>query len=217
MLGCPTGVPSGSRVLVFAAKVGNPPASPPEPAHLKPPSVGIKDATTHSPSCTIGRRGDFMTIDRIRTIGRAALAAILLALCVPPTLAQQAPRPASDLTVTSPEAVGFSTQRLERLHALMQQAVDQKQIAGIVTTLARHGKVIDYRTYGQRDMASGAPMTKDVIFRDFSMTKPVTGVAMMILYEEGKWLPSDPIAKYIPEFAHLKVYKGVDADGKMIL
>ena len=60
-------------------------------------------------------------------------------------------------------------------------------------------------------------MTKDVIFRDYSMTKPVTGVAMTPLYEQGKWMPSDPIAKYIPEFAHLKVFKGVDADGKMIL
>jgi CubicO group peptidase (beta-lactamase class C family) len=66
-------------------------------------------------------------------------------------------------------------------------------------------------------MASGAPMNKDTIFRDFSMTKPVTGVAMMILYEQGKWLPSDPIAKFIPEFAHLKVYKGVGSEGKMIL
>jgi CubicO group peptidase (beta-lactamase class C family) len=99
----------------------------------------------------------------------------------------------------------------------MRQAVDQKQIAGIVTILARHGRVVDYRTYGQRDLATASPMTKDVIFRDFSMTKPVTGVAMMILYEQGKWLPSDPIAKFIPEFAHLKVFKGVDADGKMIL
>lgn len=122
-----------------------------------------------------------------------------------------------DLTMVKPETVGFSSERLERLHALMQQAVDQKQIAGIVTILARHGKVVDYRTYGYRDIASGAPMTKDVIFRDFSMTKPVTGVAMMILYEEGKWLPSDPISKYIPEFAHLKVYKGTGADGGMIL
>ena len=122
-----------------------------------------------------------------------------------------------DLTVHKPESVGFSSERLEWLHALMQQSVDQKQIAGIVTILARHGKVVDYRTYGQRDMAAGAPMTKDVIFRDFSMTKPVTGVAMMILYEQGKWLPSDPISKYIPEFAHLKVYSGVDADGKPIL
>ena len=76
---------------------------------------------------------------------------------------------------------------------------------------------MDYRAYGERDMASGAPMTKDAIFRDYSMTKPVTGVAMMILYEQGKWLPSDPISKFIPEFAHLKVFKGVDADGKMIL
>ena len=122
-----------------------------------------------------------------------------------------------DLTPAKPETVGFSSERLERLHALMQQTVDQKQIAGIVTILARHGKVVDYRTYGTGDLASGKPIQKDAIFRDFSMTKPVTGVAMMILYEQGKWLPSDPIAKYIPEFAHLKVYNGMDADGKMIL
>ena len=119
--------------------------------------------------------------------------------------------------MVKPETVGFSSQRLDRLHALIQQEVDQKQLAGAVTILARHGKVVDYRTYGYRDMATGAPMTKDVIFRDYSMTKPVTGVAMMILYEQGKWLPSDPIAKYIPEFAQLKVFQGVDANGKMIL
>ncbi len=147
---------------------------------------------------------------------------LTLVLAVSPSLAQpsraqQPARSTVDFTPIKPETVGFSSERLERLHALMQQAVDKKQIAGIVTILARHGKVVDYRTYGQRDMASSAPMTKDTIFRDFSMTKPVTGVAMMILYEQGKWLPSDPIAKYIPEFAHLKVFKGVGADGKMIL
>jgi CubicO group peptidase (beta-lactamase class C family) len=133
------------------------------------------------------------------------------------TLRQQPARPAVDLTVVRPESVGFSSERLERLHALMQQTVDQKQVAGIVTILARHGRVVDYRSYGVSDMASGTPIAKDAIFRDFSMTKPVTGVAMMILYEEGKWLPSDPIAKYIPEFAKLKVFAGVDAEGKMIL
>ena len=122
-----------------------------------------------------------------------------------------------DLSLVKPKSVGFSSERLERLHALMQQEVDQKQLPGIVTLLARHGKVIDYRAYGLRDVASGAPMTKDTIFRDFSMTKPVTGVAMMILYEQGKWLPSDPISKFIPEFAHLKVCKGVDAAGNIIL
>jgi len=131
--------------------------------------------------------------------------------------AQPAARHALDMAPVKPESVGFSSERLERLHALMQQTVDQKQLAGVVTILARHGKVVDYRTYGVRDMASGAAMTRDTIFRDYSMTKPVTGVAMMILYEQGKWLPSDPISKYIPEFAHLKVFNGVDANGTMIL
>jgi CubicO group peptidase (beta-lactamase class C family) len=122
-----------------------------------------------------------------------------------------------NMTPVKPETVGFSSERLERLHSFMKQTVDDKQISGVVTILARHGKVVDFWSYGQRDLASGAPMTKDTIFRDFSMTKPVTGVAMMILYEQGKWLPSDPIAKYIPEFAHLKVFNGVGADGKPIL
>jgi CubicO group peptidase (beta-lactamase class C family) len=130
---------------------------------------------------------------------------------------QPAPHHTLDMTLVKPESEGFSSERLERLHALMQQAVDQKQIAGIVTILARHGKIVDYRTYGVSDLSAGKPIQKDAIFRDFSMTKPVTGVAMMMLYEQGKWQPSDPIAKYVPEFAHLKVYKGVDADGKMIL
>jgi CubicO group peptidase (beta-lactamase class C family) len=99
----------------------------------------------------------------------------------------------------------------------MQDTVNQKQLSGIVTILARHGKIVDFKAYGQKDIATGAPMTKDAIFRDFSMTKPVTAVAMMILYEQGKWLPSDPIVKFIPEFAGLKVFKGVDESGKMIL
>ena len=99
----------------------------------------------------------------------------------------------------------------------MQLEVDQKELAGVVTVLARHGKVVEERTYGKKDIASGKPMTTDTIFRIYSMTKPVTGVAMMILYEEGKWRPSDPISKFIPEFAHLKVFKGIDQSGKMIL
>jgi len=121
------------------------------------------------------------------------------------------------MTPVKPETVGFSGARLENLHKLIQDEIDQKRLVGAITILARHGKVIDYRTYGLRDLASNAPMTKDVIFRDYSMTKPVTGVAMMILYEQGKWLPTDPISKYIPEFAGLKVFQGVDAGGKMIL
>ncbi|MBP1610253.1 MAG: beta-lactamase [Acidobacteria bacterium] len=121
------------------------------------------------------------------------------------------------VAISKPEPVGFSSERLEALHTLIQQAVDKKQVSGAVTILARHGKVVDYRAYGQKDIASGAPMTKDAIFRVYSMTKPVTGVAMMILYEQGKWLPSDPIAKYIPEFERLKVFKGMDAVGNPVL
>ncbi|HVG26443.1 MAG TPA: serine hydrolase domain-containing protein [Acidobacteriaceae bacterium] len=116
-----------------------------------------------------------------------------------------------------PESMGFSGERLENLHHLIQGEVDRKELAGAVTILARHGKVVDFRTYGDRDLATHTAITRDTIFRDYSMTKPVTGVAMMILYEQGKWLPWDPISKYIPEFAHLKVFAGVDAAGKPIL
>ncbi len=163
-----------------------------------------------------------MKLNRSAILARLALAAVTLALSASSLLAQPARAQLQtgskvDLTVVKPESVGFSSDRLERLHALMQQTVDKKQIAGIVTLLARHGKVVDYRAYGVSDLASGKPTQKDDIFRDFSMTKPITGVAMMILYEQGKWLPSDPISKFIPEFAHLKVYNGVGADGKMIL
>src|ERR1700728_1143421 len=148
---------------------------------------------------------------------RILTAALIGAALAFPSGGQTAAHHPVDMTVVKPETVGFSSERLERLHQLIQGEVDRKELAGAITLLARHGKIIDYRTYGMRDMAAAAPMTKDVIFRDYSMTKPVTGVAMMILYEQGKWLPADPIAKYIPEFAHLKVFAGVDGDGKMIL
>lgn len=146
----------------------------------------------------------------------SALFAAILTLGSLAVRAQQA-APAIDLTPVKPESVGFSADRLDRVHAMIQAEVDKKQLAGAVTLLARHGKIVDYRTYGMRDLATGAAMTKDTIFRDYSMTKPVTGVAMMILYEEGKWNPADPISKYIPEFAHLKVFNGFDANGKMVL
>jgi CubicO group peptidase (beta-lactamase class C family) len=155
----------------------------------------------------------------IRNVSPTAMAivSLLASVAASPGRAQMStPRP-PDMSIVKAESVGFSSERLERLHSLIQAEVDNKQLVGAVTILARHGKVVEYRTYGQRDLASGAPMTKDVIFRDYSMTKPVTGVAMMILYEQGKWLPSDPVAKYIPEFAQLKVFRGVSPDGKMIL
>src|ERR1035438_2660642 len=131
-----------------------------------------------------GVGGNYMSFYRYTKAAPMLLACMALVLVNMP--AQQPASHALDLTVVKPETVGFSAERLERLHALLQQEVDQKQIAGIVTILARHGKVVDYRTYGQRDLASGAAMSKDAIFRDYSMTKPVTAVAMLTLYEEGK-------------------------------
>ena len=99
----------------------------------------------------------------------------------------------------------------------MQSLVDKQHLAGVVTLVARHGKVVQHKAYGVQDLDSRAPMELDTIARICSMTKPVTGVAMMMLYEEGKWQPSDPIAKHIPEFANLKVFAGADANGAPIL
>jgi CubicO group peptidase (beta-lactamase class C family) len=128
-------------------------------------------------------------------------------------VAASASAAAGPLPEAKPESVGFSVERLKALDAALQQTVDTQKFAGIVTMMARHGKLVEQKTYGQQDLASNTPIQKDTIFRIYSMTKPITGTAMMILYEEGKWKPSDPIAKYIPEFADLKVYKGTDRHG----
>ncbi len=119
------------------------------------------------------------------------------------------------LPVAKPEAVGFSATGLDAMDAGMQDLVDKKHLSGIVTLVARHGKVVQHKAYGVQSLETNTPMKLDTIARIYSMTKPITGVAMMMLYEEGKWKPSDPIAKYIPEFANLKVYAG-DKDGKPV-
>jgi CubicO group peptidase (beta-lactamase class C family) len=158
-----------------------------------------------------------MTTKRLWHFAVLLLGGLLVFAGIHQARAQQANNKTPEVSGYKPASLGFSSQRLQRLHAAMQREVNQKELPGIVTILARHGKVVEERTYGKKNLASGAPMTKDTIFRIYSMTKPVTGVAMMILYEEGKWHPSDPISKYIPEFAHLKVFKGLDKDGNMIL
>lgn len=120
-------------------------------------------------------------------------------------------------TNTSAEVAGFSTGRLERLHQMLDRQVDNHILPGVVTLLARHGQIADVHAYGKGDLGSGAALREDSLFRIFSMTKPVTGVAMMILYEQGKWSPSDRLSKYIPEFAGLKVLRSMGADGKPVL
>jgi CubicO group peptidase (beta-lactamase class C family) len=112
----------------------------------------------------------------------------------------------NELPTAKPESVGMSSERLARLKGGMQGLIDQGRLAGVVTMVARHGKVVEFEALGKRDLAANAPMQKDSIFRIYSMSKPITGVAMMMLFEEGKWQLNDPVSKYIPEFANLKVY-----------
>lgn len=122
------------------------------------------------------------------------------------------------LVVSDPESLGFSAERLKRLDTVMAQAVDEKEYPGVVTLLARHGKIVHYSSIGRQDLETGASMPRDAIFRIASMSKPVTAAAMMILYEEGKWTLQDPVAKFIPEFGNLQVYTGrTDLMGKLQL
>jgi CubicO group peptidase (beta-lactamase class C family) len=134
----------------------------------------------------------------------------LTAVCVQSAMA------AGALPTAKPESVGMSSERLARLDEGMAKLVDQGRLSGVVTMVARHGKVVAFNATGKRDIAANAPMQKDSIFRIYSMSKPITGVAMMMLFEEGKWQLNDPVAKYIPEFANMKVY-AMDAGNNMVL
>jgi len=145
---------------------------------------------------------------------RLALVLLLSAAIAPSSLrAQTRVATLAPLPTSTPESVGFAPGALDKMDAGMQDLVDKKHLSGIVTLVARHGKVVQHKAYGVQSLETGAPMKLDTIARIYSMTKPITGVAMMMLYEEGKWKPGDPIAKYIPEFANLKVYAG-DKDGQ---
>jgi CubicO group peptidase (beta-lactamase class C family) len=144
---------------------------------------------------------------QLRLLVMASLAAILV---------QPALSATHDLPSSSAESEGMSTERLAHLRSGMKELVDQGRLAGVVTMVSRHGKVVEFDAAGKRDIAANAPMQKDSIFRIYSMSKPITGVAMMMLFEEGKWQLNDPVAKYIPEFAKLKVY-GTDANNNVVM
>ncbi len=109
------------------------------------------------------------------------------------------------LPTAEPETVGMSSDRLERLDRVMQGYVDRNDVAGVVTLVARRGKVVHFSAKGQRDMEAGAPMSHDTIFRIASMTKPIASVALMMLYEEGHFQLREPISKWLPEFADMQV------------
>jgi CubicO group peptidase (beta-lactamase class C family) len=104
-----------------------------------------------------------------------------------------------------PEDVGLSSDRLHRINEVIQTYIDSNQISGAVTMVSRRGRVAYFEAQGLMDIESKAPMRKDAIFRIASMSKPVTGVAILILMEEGKLRITDPVSRFIPEFKNMKV------------
>lgn len=117
---------------------------------------------------------------------------------------------AQELPTVKPEDVGVSAEKVAELSRFMQSLVDDGKIAGGVTMMARRGKVVHLEAVGMTDRDSGKPMTTDAIFRIASMTKPVTSVAIMMLWEEGKLDLDDPVSKFIPEFGDPKVLVSVE-------
>ena len=107
--------------------------------------------------------------------------------------------------MATPESVGFSSAGLKNFEQQMHMLVDEQQLAGITTLVSRRGKVVAFSAHGYQDLEAKTPLAKDTIFRIASMTKPIAGVAMMMLFEEGKWALDDPVAKHIPQFKDLKV------------
>lgn len=139
----------------------------------------------------------------MRTLVRTSLVALALsvaALGVTPRGAGNGIPAAS-----RPEDVGLSAERLLRVHQAIQPYLDAKQLAGVVTLVARRGRVAHFEAHGVMDFDSMTPMRKDAIFRIASMSKPVTGVAVMMLLEEGKLRLTDPVSRFIPEFREMKV------------
>ncbi|MCE2413801.1 beta-lactamase family protein [Candidatus Poribacteria bacterium] len=105
-----------------------------------------------------------------------------------------------------PEAVGVSAERLERIRPVMQGYVDEGHLPGFLTVVARRGKIVHFETMGMRDVEDNKPVEPDTIFRIYSMSKPITSVAVMMLYEEGHFQLGTPVSKFIPEFKNMEVY-----------
>ena len=112
---------------------------------------------------------------------------------------------AQELPSSKSEAVGLSSERLERIASVVQGNIDNKRIAGAVTLVMRHGQVAWFKAQGMADREAGKQMQRDSLFRICSMTKPITSTAVMMLYEEGRFLLEDPISKYLPEFKNPRV------------
>ena len=138
-------------------------------------------------------------INRFRT--RVAVVAALVAALAGLSLTAAGP----SLPAAKPEEVGLSTQRLARINEMMQRHIAAGEISGGVTLVARKGRVAHFEAHGTTDLETRRPMQKDSVFRIASMTKVVTGVAVMMMVEEGRIRITDPVSKFIPEFRNLTV------------
>src|SRR2546422_11223085 len=123
------------------------------------------------------------------------------------------PLVSATLPNAKPEEVGLSSERLQRIHQMLQRRIDAGDISGAVTLVARNGRVAHFETHGLMDIETKKPMSKDAIFRLASMSKPITGVAIMMLVEEGKLRLTDPVSKFIPQFKALKVAVAKPSNG----
>jgi CubicO group peptidase (beta-lactamase class C family) len=112
---------------------------------------------------------------------------------------------AASIPATKPEDLGFSSERLQRIHIAVQRHIDEHDISGAVTLVARKGRIAHFEAHGVADLESKKAMGKDGLFWIASMSKPVTGVAILMLMEEGKIRLTDPVSKFIPEFKGMKV------------
>jgi CubicO group peptidase (beta-lactamase class C family) len=143
--------------------------------------------------------------DEERIIVYARLAAFVAAGVFTATFLATNLATAAAPPLADPQSVGFSPQRLQRLGAAMQGLIEKGERSGIVTVVSRGGHIVQLGEYGQRDVAGKKPMRADTIVRAYGMTEPVTAVAVMSLYEEGKLQLDDPIVAYIPQLAGLQV------------
>jgi len=119
---------------------------------------------------------------------------------------------ASDIDIVEPETVGFSTDRLAKVTEFVEREIADGNLVGTVTLIARHGEVVHFEAAGRYGLEDDRPMKTDALFRIFSMTKPITTVAAMILYEEGAFHLGDPVAKYLPELEAMQLL----VDGELV-
>ena len=117
------------------------------------------------------------------------------------------------MNIVKPESVGFSSSRLARINVAMQRYVDEQKLAGMVTLVARRGQVVHFEKFGMADREAGTPMALDTIFRIYSMTKPITSTAVLMLFEEGLLRLTDPVSRYIPAFGQVKVLDNTPGSG----